>query len=128
MSRRGWPTLGRSPTSRWRSPLPEGWRDDAPVGALEAAATLPRMPRRVLAAVSSTSLGALQAAVLGTVQGLTEFVPVSSSAHLVIVPFLLGWPVPDLAFDAAVHLGTALAVGGYFAGEPPRGVGPGATG
>jgi undecaprenyl-diphosphatase len=75
------------------------------------------MPRRVLATIPSASLGALQAAVLGTVQGLTEFVPVSSSAHLVIVPFLLGWPVPDLAFDAAVHLGTALAVAVYFAAD-----------
>lgn len=52
--------------------------------------------------------------VLGAVQGLTEFVPISSSAHLVLVPFLLNWPVPDLAFDVAVHLGTALAVIVYF--------------
>ena len=57
----------------------------------------------------------LRAAVLGIVQGLTEFIPVSSSAHLVLVPFWLEWPVPDLAFDAAVHLGTALAVIVYFA-------------
>jgi undecaprenyl-diphosphatase len=56
----------------------------------------------------------LQAAVLGIVQGLTEFVPVSSSAHLVLVPFLFRWPIPDLAFDVAVHLGTALAVVVYF--------------
>lgn len=56
-----------------------------------------------------------RALVLGAVQGLTEFVPVSSSAHLVLVPFLAGWPVPDLAFDVAVHLGTALAVILYFA-------------
>ncbi|MGH2725053.1 MAG: undecaprenyl-diphosphate phosphatase [Actinomycetota bacterium] len=53
--------------------------------------------------------------VLGAVQGLTEFVPISSSAHLVLVPFLVGWPVPDLVFDVAVHLGTALAVILYFA-------------
>ena len=56
-----------------------------------------------------------RAAVLGLFQGLTEFVPVSSSAHLVLVPFLLRWPSPDLAFDVAVHLGTALAVIAYFA-------------
>ena len=56
-----------------------------------------------------------QAALLGVVQGLTEFVPVSSSAHLVLVPFLFRWPVPSLAFDVAVHLGTALAVVVYFA-------------
>lgn len=56
-----------------------------------------------------------RAAVLGLVQGLTEFVPVSSSGHLVLVPFLVRWPIPDLAFDASVHLGTALAVILYFA-------------
>ena len=56
-----------------------------------------------------------RAAVLGLLQGLTEFVPVSSSAHLVLVPFLLRWPAPDLSFDVAVHLGTALAVIAYFA-------------
>jgi undecaprenyl-diphosphatase len=56
-----------------------------------------------------------QAVVLGAVQGLTEFVPVSSSAHLVLVPFLLRWPIPDLSFDVAVHIGTALGVVAYFA-------------
>lgn len=55
-----------------------------------------------------------RALVLGAVQGLTEFVPISSSAHLVLVPFVLGWPIPDVAFDVAVHLGTALAVLAYF--------------
>jgi undecaprenyl-diphosphatase len=55
-----------------------------------------------------------QALVLGAVQGLTEFVPISSSAHLVLVPFLLGWAIPGLAFDVAVHLGTALALLVYF--------------
>lgn len=55
-----------------------------------------------------------RALILGAVQGLTEFVPVSSSAHLVLVPFLLGWPIPGLAFDVAVHLGTALALLVYF--------------
>lgn len=55
-----------------------------------------------------------QAIVLGAVQGLTEFVPVSSSAHLVLVPFLAGWPVPSLAFDVAVHLGTLVALLAYF--------------
>jgi undecaprenyl-diphosphatase len=55
-----------------------------------------------------------RAIVLGAVQGLTEFVPVSSSAHLALVPFLLGWEVPSLAFDVAVHVGTLLAVVVYF--------------
>jgi undecaprenyl-diphosphatase len=58
-----------------------------------------------------------QAVILGVVQGLTEFVPVSSSAHLVLVPFLFRWPVPSLAFDVAVHLGTALAVVVYFGAD-----------
>ncbi len=56
----------------------------------------------------------IQAIVLGLVQGLTEFLPISSSAHLVIVPWLLGWETPGLAFDAALHLGTLAAVLVYF--------------
>jgi undecaprenyl-diphosphatase len=56
----------------------------------------------------------LQAIVLGAVQGLTEFVPVSSSAHLILVPWLFSWPAPGLAFDVALHLGTLLAVLAYF--------------
>lgn len=67
--------------------------------------------------VAASSLGTIQATTLGIVQGLTEFVPVSSSGHLVLVPFLLRWPVPNLAFDVAVHLGTALAVVVYFAAD-----------
>jgi undecaprenyl-diphosphatase len=59
----------------------------------------------------------LQALILGIVQGLTEFIPVSSSAHLIIVPWLLGWRDPGLAFDAALHLGTLLAVLAYFAAD-----------
>ena len=56
----------------------------------------------------------LQAIVLGVTQGLTEFLPVSSSGHLVIVPWLFKWDEPGLAFDAALHLGTLLAVALYF--------------
>src|SRR5690242_3680964 len=52
------------------------------------------------------TLNVWQAIVLGLTQGLTEFLPVSSSAHLIIVPWLFGWPEPGLAFDAATHLGT----------------------
>ena len=59
----------------------------------------------------------IQAIVLGIVQGLTEFIPVSSSAHLIIVPWILGWPDPGLAFDAALHLGTLAAVLVYFASD-----------
>jgi undecaprenyl-diphosphatase len=61
-------------------------------------------------------LNPLQAAILGMVQGLTEFLPISSSGHLILIPWLLGWPeVEDkIAFDAALHLGTILALLIYF--------------
>src|SRR5258708_17381967 len=55
-----------------------------------------------------------QAIVLGIVQGLTEFLPVSSSAHLIIFPWLFGWNDPGLAFDVALHLGTLLALLIYY--------------
>jgi undecaprenyl-diphosphatase len=56
----------------------------------------------------------IQAIILGIVQGLTEFIPVSSSGHLVLVPALLGWAPPGLAFDTVLHLGTVLALVAYF--------------
>lgn len=56
----------------------------------------------------------VQAIILGIVQGATEFIPVSSSGHLVLVPWLLGWNSPGLAFDTMLHWGTLLAVAGYF--------------
>jgi undecaprenyl-diphosphatase len=56
----------------------------------------------------------LRALALGALQGATEFLPVSSSGHLVVVPALLGWPDQDLTFDVVVHLATALAVLIYF--------------
>ncbi len=52
----------------------------------------------------------VQALWLGLVQGLTEFLPISSSAHLILLPRLFGWPDQGLAFDVAVHVGTLLAV------------------
>ncbi|HEY6419042.1 MAG TPA: undecaprenyl-diphosphate phosphatase [Candidatus Binataceae bacterium] len=59
-------------------------------------------------------LSLFQAIVLGAVQGLTEFLPVSSSAHLILVPWLLNWPDPGLAFDVALHLGTLVALLIYY--------------
>ncbi|HEY9388899.1 MAG TPA: undecaprenyl-diphosphate phosphatase [Mycobacteriales bacterium] len=56
----------------------------------------------------------VQGAVLGVVQGLTEFLPISSTAHLRIVPALAGWPDPGAAFTAVVQLGTMLAILLYF--------------
>ncbi|MDI6799271.1 MAG: undecaprenyl-diphosphatase UppP [Actinomycetota bacterium] len=61
----------------------------------------------------------LQAIILGVVQGVTEFVPISSSAHLVILPEVLGWPQPSLAFDVMLHLGSLLAVLVYFRDDLP---------
>jgi undecaprenyl-diphosphatase len=55
-----------------------------------------------------------QAIILAIVQGLTEFLPISSSAHLILIPDLLHWQDPGLAFDVALHLGTLLAVLLYF--------------
>ena len=55
-------------------------------------------------------LGWFESIVLGIVQGLTEFLPVSSSGHLVVVPAIFGWKQPSLTFDLVLHLGTLLAV------------------
>ena len=57
----------------------------------------------------------LRAIILGIVQGLTEFLPISSSAHLSIVPRLLGYAAPTLAFEVLLHFGTLAAVAAYFA-------------
>jgi undecaprenyl-diphosphatase len=65
-------------------------------------------------------LDLFQALVLGLIQGLTEFLPISSSAHLLIVPWLFGWHDPaitSIQFDVALHLGTLLAVLVYFAAD-----------
>ncbi|MBK6662288.1 MAG: undecaprenyl-diphosphatase UppP [Thermoflexaceae bacterium] len=56
----------------------------------------------------------LRAAILGIVQGLTEFLPISSSGHLVLIPALFGWDDQGLSFDVGLHLGTLLAILGYF--------------
>lgn len=56
----------------------------------------------------------LHAAVLGAVQGLTEVLPISSSAHLILIPWLMGWPESGLTFDVALHLGTFIALALYF--------------
>ncbi len=59
----------------------------------------------------------LEASVLGVVQGVTEFLPISSIAHLRVVPALLGWEDPGAAFSAVIQLGTLVAVLVYFAGD-----------
>ena len=55
--------------------------------------------------------------VLGMLQGLSEFLPISSSAHLTLAPWLFGWADPGLAFDVALHVGTLVALVWYFRGE-----------
>jgi len=56
----------------------------------------------------------MQAIVYGIVQGIGEFLPISSTAHLILVPWFFGWPDPGVAFDVALHLGTATAVILFF--------------
>ena len=59
----------------------------------------------------------VQAAIMGIVQGLTEFLPISSSGHLIVVPYLLGWTDPfitSLAFSVMLHMGTLVALLVYF--------------
>ena len=51
-----------------------------------------------------------QIVILAIIQGFTEFLPISSSAHLALAPWLLGWKDPGLSFDIALHLGTLAAV------------------
>ncbi len=77
------------------------------------AALLPPAPAADSLAHAGTALAALdpaRAAVLGAVQGITEFLPISSSAHLYAIPELLGWRYEGLAFDLALHWGTLLAL------------------
>jgi|WetSurMetagenome_2_1015567.scaffolds.fasta_scaffold91086_1 undecaprenyl-diphosphatase len=62
----------------------------------------------------------LQAIILGIIQGATEFIPISSSAHLIIVPWLFGWTNPaltSLTFDVSLHMGTLIAVLVFFASD-----------
>jgi undecaprenyl-diphosphatase len=59
-------------------------------------------------------MDSLHAVLLALIQGLTEFLPISSSAHLILLPRLLGWTDQGLAFDVAVHIGTLTAVLAYF--------------
>jgi undecaprenyl-diphosphatase len=56
----------------------------------------------------------IAAVFLGVLQGLTEFLPISSSAHLILVPWVLGWKPEGIAFDVSLHVGTAVAVLAYF--------------
>lgn len=56
----------------------------------------------------------IEAIILGIVQGLTEFLPISSSAHLLIIPWIMGWQEPPFVFDTSLHIGTLVALLVYF--------------
>lgn len=68
-----------------------------------------------LSAVTEPTI--FQSFILGALQGLAEFLPVSSSAHLSLAPWAFGWEEPGLAFDVALHVGTLVALLGYFRAE-----------
>ena len=70
----------------------------------------------------------VQVLVLAIIQGVTEFLPVSSSAHLILVSYLTAWPDQGLVLDVAVHLGTLLAVIIYFRDSAYGGTGIAAGG
>ena len=78
-------------------------------------------------AYDSAVVSWLEAIVLGIAQGLTEFLPISSTAHLRIVPAFAGWEDPGAFFTAVVQLGTMLAVVIYFWRDLLRIVGPGSS-
>ncbi|MEL6382086.1 MAG: undecaprenyl-diphosphate phosphatase [Cyanobacteria bacterium J06626_18] len=68
----------------------------------------------VLSVESTESISLVEAIVIGIVQGLTEFLPISSTAHVKIVPVVLGWGDPGVTFTAIVQLGSIVAIVGYF--------------
>ena len=72
------------------------------------------MPLLAITEAPSLGVACWHALVLGVVQGLTEFLPISSTAHLKVVPLLLGWGDPGVAFTAVIQLGSIVAVLAYF--------------
>jgi undecaprenyl-diphosphatase len=64
--------------------------------------------------VHSDTMPLVQVVILALIQGIAEFLPISSTAHLIVVPWLLGWSDPGLTFDVALHVGTLVAVVVYF--------------
>src|SRR5712691_7021674 len=70
--------------------------------------------------ISFAQLGPWRMVILGIVQGITELLPISSTAHLRIIPSLLGWPDPGSAFSAAMQLASLLAVATFLGGDALR--------
>ncbi len=103
------------PGVRWRSHGRTGNERSGGLRTLGSGACRWTSPERSRSAIAMLLL--LQAIVLGLVQGLTEFLPVSSSGHLQGIPYLLGWASGSLAFDIMVHAGTLIAVVAHFRQE-----------
>lgn len=98
-------------------------QDTSSTTAPRVPATLFRPTMAIFAAVTALAcvvlslIGYVQPVVMGIVQGLGEFLPISSSAHLILVPWFFGWQggsIDSLTFDVALHLGTLVALLGYF--------------
>jgi undecaprenyl-diphosphatase len=96
------------------------------LGAVSAVLSVAAFPIKVLSTPASVStvgvktMNIWQAIVLGFVQGMTEFLPISSTAHLKVVPVALGWGDPGVAFTAIIQLGSIAAVLSYFWGDLTR--------
>ncbi len=99
---------------------PAKYRILALCSAVTASAVM-AIPVKVLSQTTpeptATQLNIFQAIILGIVQGLTEFLPISSTAHLKVIPVLLGWGDPGVAFTAVIQLGSIAAVLWYFWGD-----------
>ena len=87
-----------------------------PFGKLYCGSPLvrPSLPLAISPRFLRHDMGLVEALILGIVQGLTEFLPISSSAHLRIVPALSAGPIPGAAFTAVIQIGTLAAVLAYF--------------
>jgi undecaprenyl-diphosphatase len=81
------------------------------------AATPASTPTAEIFSTASNSISIFQAIVLGSIQGLTEFLPISSTAHLKVIPMLIGWEDPGVAATAIIQLGSIAAVLWYFAAD-----------
>lgn len=88
--------------------------DNNLIGLIAAILRLPLATTAIEAPTSNAEMNLLQAIVLGIVQGLTEFLPISSTAHLKAVPVALGWGDPGVAFTAVIQLGSIAAIIWYF--------------
>ncbi|PSP16836.1 MAG: undecaprenyl-diphosphatase [Cyanobacteria bacterium QS_8_64_29] len=102
------------PNGRLRCPIALGGAVLGSLLALHYAGARQGWAAPAAAETAESGVGLGQAAVLGIVQGLTEFLPISSTAHLKVVPVALGWGDPDITFSAVIQLGSIAAVVWYF--------------